>query len=90
MDILIAGFFGGVLRGIIEFMDKKVSSLGSAVIFLALQGFVGLVFALAFIQTGYISGLSYTGQMIAMALGGYAGTDIINSVYEILYKQRLK
>ena len=89
--ILLAGFFGGVVRGLVGFIKHQYSYksvpfnlpyfLGMAF----LSGMIGLVVVAAVREIGF----TYQG-FFTPALGfivGYAGGDLIENIYKIIVKK---
>ncbi|MEK9134846.1 MAG: hypothetical protein AAB451_00870 [Patescibacteria group bacterium] len=89
--ILIAGFGGGVLRGLIGFIKHQFSykntpfKLGYFLAMSFLSGAVGLISVIAIKEIGFtLEGL------FTPALGfiiGYAGGDFIENIYKIITKK---
>ena len=90
--VLIAGFGGGVIRGLVGFIKHQYSYknvgfklpyfLGMAFI----SGIVGLIVAIAIKE----SGIEFMGDTLAPALAivvGYAGGDFLENIYKILAKK---
>lgn len=90
-SLLLAGFFGGVVRGLIGFLKhyfsyksvrfELVRFLGTSF----LSGIIGLMTAAAVYEIGFEWQGSFT-----TALGfivGYAGGDFIENVYKIIAKK---
>jgi hypothetical protein len=90
--ILLFGFLGGAMRGLVGFLKHKYSykevsfSLPSFLSTVALAGFVGVVTALVVRELG----LTFLGSPFltpAMALiVGYAGGDFIENIWKIITK----
>ena len=89
--ILIAGFGGGVLRGLIgfikhQFADKNVPF--KVTYFLAmsfLSGIVGLVSVIAIKEIGFtLEGLFTPALSFVL---GYAGGDFLENLYKIIIKK---
>lgn len=90
--ILLFGFAGGVVRGLVGFLKHKYSykdvsfSLPSFLSTVAVAGFVGVVTALVVRELG----LTFLGSSVltpAMALiVGYAGGDLIENIWKIITK----
>lgn len=89
--IILAGFFGGVIRGLVGFLKHKFSYknvpfklydfLGTVI----LSGIIGLITAMAVKGVGF----EYQG-LFTPALSfiiGYAGSDFIENVYKLIIKK---
>jgi hypothetical protein len=93
LSILIAGFGGGVVRGLMGFLKNQYNYKNSgfsvpyffAMVFLS--GIVGVLTAVA-IKYSFISleGISYVSPSIAFIIG-YAGGDFLEGVYKIMIKK---
>lgn len=89
ISILIAGFGGGFVRGLIGFIKNQYNyknigfNLSYFFVMMFLSGIIGLLTALA-INTSSISleGISYISPSIAFIIG-YAGGDFLEGVYKI-------
>lgn len=89
---LLAGFGGGVVRGLVGFLKHKYSykevsfSLPSFLSTVFIAGFVGVVTTLTVRELG----LTFLGSEVlspAMALIiGYAGGDLLENVWKIITK----
>ncbi len=88
--ILIAGFGGGVLRGIVGFVKHqfRFKEVGFRVYYflgmMFLSGIVGVLTAVAVRETG----LQVLGGPVSPALGfiiGYAGGDFLENLYKIIF-----
>ncbi len=91
LEILIAGFGGGAVRGLVGFIKHQFSykNVGfnlpyfSGMVFLS--GIIGLLCAAAIKNLGF----AFEG-MFSPALGfivGYAGGDFIENIYKIIIKK---
>jgi hypothetical protein len=93
ISILIAGFGGGLVRGLIGFLkhqyDYKNTAFNLPYFFamMFLSGIVGLLVAIA-IKYSFISfeGVSYISPAIAFIIG-YAGGDFLDGIYKIILKK---
>jgi len=93
ISLLIAGFGGGFVRGLIGFLkhqyDYKNAGFNLPYFFamMFLSGIVGLLTAIA-IKFSFISfeGVSYISPAIAFIIG-YAGGDFLEGIYKILLKK---
>lgn len=89
--ILLAGFFGGVVRGLIGFIKHQFSYKNVPFqfsYFLAmsfLSGIIGLMAAVAVKEIGF----TYEGFFtpVLSFIVGYAGGDFIENIYKIIIKK---
>lgn len=93
ISILIAGFGGGLVRGLVGFLKYYYSYKNTPfnpLYFLAtsfLSGVVGLLTAFAVKQSGIIiSGLGTLTSPFAFVIG-YAGGDFLENLYKIIFKK---
>ena len=91
--ILLAGFGGGVVRGLVGFIKHQFSykeskfRAGYFSFMMVLSGLVGLATAWAIKETaGQMLDLAYLTPALAFIIG-YAGGDFIENVYKIIIKQ---
>ena len=91
--ILLAGFGGGVLRGIVGFIKHQFSykevkfRVPYFIFMMVLSGIVGLATAWAIKETGLITlGLPYLTPALAFIIG-YAGGDFLENIYKIIVKK---
>jgi len=89
--LFVAGFFGGVARGVVGFLKHQFAyknvpfNLSYFFLVAFLSGTVGMVTAAAIKELG----LTYEG-FFSPALGfivGYAGGDFIENIYKIIIKK---
>ena len=91
ISILIAGFGGGVIRGLVGFIKHQYSYKNVGVrlpYFLAmmfLSGTIGVVCALAVKEAGLTLFGGFTPALAFII--GYAGGDFIENVYKIIIKK---
>ncbi|MFA5207995.1 MAG: hypothetical protein WC428_05045 [Candidatus Paceibacterota bacterium] len=93
ISILIAGFGGGMVRGLIGFLKHQYDYKNTAFnlpyffVMMFLSGIIGLLVAVA-IKNSIISfeGVSYISPAIAFIIG-YAGGDFLDGIYKILLKK---
>jgi hypothetical protein len=93
ISILIAGFGGGVVRGLIGFLKHQYDykntgfNLPYFFVMMFLSGIVGLLVAVG-IKYSLISfeGVAYISPAIAFIIG-YAGGDFLDGIYKILLKK---
>lgn len=93
LSILIAGFGGGIVRGLIGFLKNQYSYKTSTfnipyfLVMMFLSGIVGLLTAVG-IKYSFISfeGVTYISPAIAFIIG-YAGGDFLDGIYKILLKK---
>ena len=89
--ILIAGFFGGVVRGLIGFIKhqfayKSVSfDLKYFLVMSFLSGIIGLSVAAALREIGFTYQGFFTPALAFIV--GYAGGDFIENIYKIIIKK---
>jgi len=96
--ILIAGFGGGMIRGLVGFLKYYYSYKNTPfniLYFFAtsfLSGIVGMLTAVAVKESGLtwltISGLNSITPPIALIVG-YAGGDFLENIYKIILKKPL-
>jgi len=89
--LLLAGFFGGVVRGLVGFIKHQFSYknvgfnlpyfLGMAF----LSGVVGLMASMAIKEAGFDFGRFFSPALSFII--GYAGGDFIDNVYKIIIKK---
>lgn len=91
--ILIAGFGGGALRGLVGFIKHQFSyknvefRLYYFLAMMFLSGVVGLLIAIAVEETGIsFLGLDYLSPALAFIIG-YAGGDFLENIYKIIVKK---
>src|SRR3989344_7924988 len=91
--ILIAGFGGGEIRGLVGFTKHqyKFKNVGFNLPYfigmMFISGVVGLLTAIAFNESGIsIKGIGVINPGIAFIIG-YAGGDFIENVYKIINKK---
>ena len=93
LSILIAGFGGGMVRGLIGFLKHQYDyknvgfNLPYFFVMMFLSGIVGLLVALA-VKASLISfeGVTYISSSIAFIIG-YAGGDFLDGIYKIILKK---
>jgi len=93
IQLLLAGFGGGMIRGIIGYLKHQYSyknvkfDLPYFFAMIFLSGAVGIIVATAVNQAGIqIEGVEYISPAIALIIG-YAGGDFLESVYKVLAKK---
>lgn len=91
--ILIAGFGGGALRGLVGFVKHQFSyknvgfNLPYFLAMMFLSGIVGLLIAVAIKETGIkFLGTDYLSPALAFIIG-YAGGDFLENLYKIIIKK---
>jgi len=91
--ILIAGFGGGALRGLVGFIKHQFSyknvkfQLTYFLAMMFLSGVVGLLVAITVKETGItFLGLDYLSPALAFIIG-YAGGDFLENLYKIIIKK---
>ena len=93
LSLLIAGFGGGVVRGLIGFLKNQYSYKNTGFnipyffVMMFLSGVVGVLTAVA-VKYSFISleGVEYVSPSIAFIVG-YAGGDFLEGMYKILLKK---
>lgn len=90
LSLLLAGAFGGLVRGIVGFLKHQLAYKN--VVFkpryialtIFLSAFIGLTVTWALVESGLnIPALERTNPAIALIIG-YAGGDLIENIYKIL------
>jgi len=91
--ILIAGFSGGVIRGLVGFIKHQYSykNVGFNLPYffgmMFLSGIVGILSAATVNELGItFLGVSYVSPALALIIG-YAGGDFIENIYKIVIKK---
>jgi hypothetical protein len=91
--ILVAGFGGGVLRGLVGFIKHQYSyknvrfQLPYFLAMMFISGIVGLLTAAAIKELGInFLGLTYFTPALAFVIG-YAGGDFLENIYKIIVKK---
>ena len=93
LSILIAGFGGGILRGLVGFIKHQFSyknvkfELPYFLSIMFISGIIGLLAAIAIKETGIkFLGLDYLSPALALIIG-YAGGDFLENIYKIIIKK---
>ncbi|HOS87998.1 MAG TPA: hypothetical protein PL093_00605 [Candidatus Pacearchaeota archaeon] len=95
ISILIAGFGGGAVRGLVGFLKKESSysyknpSFNIPYFFLMafISAVVGLLTAIAVKESAItIEGISFISPAIAFIIG-YAGGDFLEGLYKVILKR---
>lgn len=91
--VFIAGFFGGVIRGLVGFIKHQYSykevkfELPYFVSMMTLSGIVGIVAAFSIKELGFsILGAESLSPAMALIIG-YAGGDFLENIYKIILKK---
>jgi len=91
--ILIAGFGGGVIRGLVGFIKHQYSyknvgfNLPYFLGMMFLSGVIGVLCAVVIKELGItFLGLTYLTPALALIIG-YAGGDFIENIYKIIIKK---
>lgn len=91
--VLIAGFGGGVIRGLVGFLKHYYSykevkfQLPSFLSTMVLSGVVGITAAVAIKESGiFVLGTDTVTPVMALIIG-YAGGDFLEGVFKILMKK---
>lgn len=89
-SILLAGFAGGLVRGLVGFVKHQFSyknvkfELFYFLAMMFLSGIIGLVSSFAIKSAG----VGFSGMGIGLALiVGYAGGDFLENIYKIIIKK---
>ncbi len=88
--ILLAGFFGGVIRGLMGFIKHKFSyknvsfDLKNFILTIFISGVIGITTASAVKET--VSSAALFTPAISLIVG-YAGGDFLENVYKIIAKK---
>ncbi len=91
LPILIAGFGGGAIRGLVGFIKHQFSyknvefKLPYFFSMMVLSGIIGLLAAVAIRELGFTFLGSFTPALAFIV--GYAGGDFIENIYKIITKQ---
>ncbi|MDI6882862.1 MAG: hypothetical protein QMC93_00070 [Patescibacteria group bacterium] len=89
--ILLAGFFGGVIRGLIGFLKHKFSyknvpfNLTDFLGTVFISGIIGLMTAAVLREIGFTFEGFFTPALSFIA--GYAGSDFLENIYKIIIKK---
>ena len=93
LEILIAGFGGGAIRGLVGFIKYQYSykdvgfRLPYFFAMLFLSGIIGLLSAVVTKELGInLLGISLVSPAIAFVIG-YAGGDFVENLYKIIIKK---
>ncbi len=93
ISIFIAGFGGGVLRGLVGFIKHQFSykevkfQLTYFLAMMFISGVIGLLAAVVVKETGInFLGLNYFSPALAFIIG-YAGGDFLENLYKIIVKK---
>ena len=93
LSILIAGFGGGVVRGLVGFIKRQYSyknvgfNLAYFSTMMFISGVIGLLTAIAIKELGLtFFGLAQLTPALAFVIG-YAGGDFLENVYKIIIKK---
>lgn len=90
-SILIAGFGGGTVRGLVGFIKHQFSyknvkfELNYFLAMLFISGIIGLLAAIGIKETGFTLFGSFTPALAFII--GYAGGDFIENIYKIIIKK---
>ncbi len=92
LSILVAGFGGGVVRGLVGFIKHQYSyknvgfKLPYFFVMMFVSGVVGLIVAMAIKDlAGSVLTVSFSPGLAVVA--GYAGGDFIENVYKIVFRK---
>lgn len=89
-SILIAGFGGGALRGLVGFLKHQFAyknvefKLNYFLTTMFLSGIVGMLSAMAIKEAGFsLAGQNYINPALFFIIG-YAGGDFLENIYKII------
>jgi len=91
LEILIFGFLGGLIRGLVGFIKHQYAyknvpfRLGYFLGMMVASGFIGLVVVLAMKDLGFTLNHSFSYGLALVV--GYAGGDFIENIYKIIVKK---
>jgi len=89
--ILLAGFFGGVIRGLVGFLKHQYAyknvpfKLSYFLVMSFISGIIGLMAAMAIREIGFELNNIFSPALSFIV--GYAGGDFIENIYKILAKK---
>ena len=93
LSILIAGFGGGALRGLVGFIKYQFAyknvkfNMPYFICMIILSGIIGLLTAVAVKETGIVFlGLEYLTPALSFIIG-YAGGDFLENIYKVIVKK---
>lgn len=93
VSILIAGFGGGAVRGLVGFVKHQYAyknvpfNLAYFLAMMSISGVIGLLTAVAIKELGLsFFGLNYFTPAMAFVVG-YAGGDFLENIYKIIIKK---
>lgn len=93
VSILIAGFGGGAVRGLVGFIKHQYSyknvkfEIPYFLVMMFLSGVIGVLSAAAIKELGFnFLGLTQFSPVLAFIVG-YAGGDFIENIYKIIVKK---
>lgn len=91
LAILLAGFFGGVIRGLIGFLKHRFAyknvpfELNNFLVTVFLSGVIGLSAAVAINEIGFRFEGIFTPALSFII--GYAGGDFVENIYKLIVKK---
>jgi hypothetical protein len=91
VDILMFGFLGGVIRGLVGFIKHQFSyksvpfKWGYFLSMMALSGLIGLIVVSALKDIGFSFNQSFNFGLAVII--GYAGGDFIENIYKIIVQK---
>jgi len=89
--LLIAGFFGGMVRGLVGFVKHQFSyknvgfKLGYFLAMSFISGVIGMMASSAVKETGFLWGGFFTPALSFII--GYAGGDFLENIFKIIAKK---
>ena len=89
--LFIAGFFGGVIRGLVGFLKHQFSykNVGFNLLYFLgitfMSGIIGVTVAISMREIGFTIEGAFTPALSFIV--GYAGGDLIENIYKIIVKK---
>jgi len=91
LELLIAGFFGGMIRGLVGFLkhQRSYKNVPFKMTYFLGTSFLAGVIGLMAVSAVQAVGFTYAGTFTAALsfIIGYAGSDFLESVYRIIVKK---
>ncbi len=90
-SVLLAGFFGGVVRGLVGFLKHQFAyknvpfDLKKFFFISFISGIIGLMSAASVKGAGFVIGDTFTPAISFIV--GYAGGDFLENIYKIIVKK---
>ena len=96
ISLLIAGFGGGMIRGLVGFIKHQYSyknvefNLPYFFSMVFMSGAVGIIVAVVVNEAGFkIEGVEHVSPALALIFG-YAGGDFLDNIYKIIAKKMIE